>query len=437
MERDRKGRDRIHAMYPVGGLFRILRFLRLGGLKADQADRADPINAAIRGNVFFLGLTSLFTDISSEMVISVIPVYLITILRLSPAQFGLIDGLYQGIASIVQLASGLLTDRWRRYKEVAAAGYGLSAACRIGLLTTATGPGIAWVLILDRLGKGLRTAPRDALISLSVSQQQLGVAFGIHRAMDAMGAMLGPILAFALLALIPGAFDVVFMTSFCVALVGLAVLVFFVKNHSATAQDGEASVDLASAVGLLRHRTFRRLFLSTLALSLMTISDAFVYLALQREFNLSSGAFPLLYVVTSLSYLVLAMPAGRLADRWGRLEVFASGYGLLLFLYSLLLWAPPGPILLVMVLLTLGAHYASTEGVLMALGGGLLPEALRSSGLAILSTATALARLAASTLFGILWTQLGLGPAIGVFLIGLIAALAMTLTMLRRARRNA
>jgi MFS family permease len=371
------------------------------------------------------------------MVISVIPVYLITILRLSPAQFGLIDGLYQGIASIVQLASGLLTDRWRRYKEVAAAGYGLSAACRIGLLTTATGPGIAWVLILDRLGKGLRTAPRDALISLSVSQQQLGVAFGIHRAMDAMGAMLGPILAFALLALIPGAFDVVFMTSFCVALVGLAVLVFFVKNHSAKAQDGEASVDLASAVGLLRHRTFRRLFLSTLALSLMTISDAFVYLALQREFNLSSGAFPLLYVVTSLSYLVLAMPAGRLADRWGRLEVFASGYGLLLFLYSLLLWAPPGPILLVMVLLTLGAHYASTEGVLMALGGGLLPEALRSSGLAILSTATALARLAASTLFGILWTQLGLGPAIGVFLIGLIAALAMTLTMLRRARRNA
>jgi MFS family permease len=371
------------------------------------------------------------------MVISVLPIYLITILRLSPAQFGVIDGLYQGVASLVQLASGLVTDRWRKYKEVAGAGYAVSAVCRLGLLGTGTGPGIAAILILDRLGKGFRTAPRDALISLSVPRDHLGLAFGVHRAMDAMGAMLGPIIAFALLALIPGAFDVIFVSSFCIALVGLAVLMFFVENLRSSEREPEAPVDLTSALGLLRDGTFRRLFVSALMLSLTTVSDAFVYLALQRELNLGSGAFPLLYVVTSLSYLVLAVPAGRLADRAGRLTVFCGGYGLLLGLYALLLWGSPGPLLLVTALLTLGAHYAATEGVLMALGSAHLPEAVRSSGLAILTTGTAVARFGASALFGLLWTQLGLELAIGIFLLGLIGALAITLAMLPRGAARA
>jgi MFS family permease len=418
-------------MYPVGSWFRFLKFLRPGGAGGTLAEQPR-IASVARGNVFFLGLTSLFTDISSEMVISVLPIYLITILRLSPAQFGVIDGLYQGVASIVQLASGVVTDRWRKYKEVAAAGYGLSALCRLGLLTTATGPGIATVLIVDRLGKGLRTAPRDALISLSVPREQLGIAFGVHRALDAMGAMLGPIVAFALLALIPGAFDVVFVTSFCVALVGLAVLFFFVENRRPVGGIVEASVDLNSALRLLHGGPFLRLFLCSVMLSLTTVSDAFVYLALQRELNLASAAFPLLYVVTSLSYLVLAVPAGRLADRVGRVNVFAAGYGLLLVLYGMLLWASPGPLLLIAVLLTLGAHYAATEGVLMALGSAQLPDAVRSSGLALLTTGSTVARFGASAMFGLLWTKFGLAPVVGIFLVALTGALVVTIVTLRR-----
>ena len=149
-------------MYPVGSWLRFLNFLRRGDSHS-SATAAPLISPAIRGNVIFLGLTSLLTDVSSEMVISVLPIYLITILRLSPAQFGLIDGLYQGVAALVQLASGILTDRWRKYKEVAGAGYALSAVCRIGLLTSGTASGKAAVLVPDRLGKGVRTAPRDAL----------------------------------------------------------------------------------------------------------------------------------------------------------------------------------------------------------------------------------------------------------------------------------
>jgi MFS family permease len=424
-------------MYPVGTWLRFLAFLRRDRARVEGATpRSELVPRGIRGNVFFLGLTSLLTDISSEMVISVLPIYLITILRLTPAQFGIIDGLYQGVAAVFQLASGFVTDRWRRYKEVAAAGYGLSALCRIGLLTSGTAPAIAGVLVVDRLGKGIRTAPRDALISLSAPREQLGQAFGVHRAMDAAGAMLGPILAFALLALLPGAFDVVFVTSFLVALIGLAVLAFFVENRRERIDNSE-SLRFHEVLHLFRNRSFTRLFVCTVLLSLTTVSDAFVYLVLQRQLNLASGSFPLLYVFTSLSYLLLAVPAGRLADRVGRLRVFVAGYGVLVILYAILLTMAPSRTLLLLTLLILGIHYASTEGVLMALGSGVLPEEVRSSGLAGLTTGTAVARFAASALFGLAWNEFGLTAAIASFTIGLSAALGVSIWILPKGKLDA
>ena len=190
-------------------------------------------SAAIPRNVIFLGLTSLLTDISSEMVVSILPIYLVGFLGLSLVQFGIVDGLYQGVAGVTQLGSALLTDRWRRYREMAAAGYIASTLCRAGLLFTTTWTGITALLTLDRLGKGVRTAPRDALISLSVPRERLGFAFGVHRAMDAVGAMLGPVVAFAILGSIQNGFDVVFVTSLCLSIVGVAVLGFFVENRRA------------------------------------------------------------------------------------------------------------------------------------------------------------------------------------------------------------
>jgi MFS family permease len=418
-------------MYPVGSWLRFLTLLRRGR----SLSAAYPLSVA--PNVVFLGLTSLLTDISSEMVISCLPIYLITILRLTPAQFGIIDGLYQGVGGVVQLASGVVTDRWRKYKEMAGAGYALSALCRVGLLTGATGPQIAGVLVVDRLGKGIRTAPRDALISLSVPRDQLGLAFGVHRAMDAAGAMLGPILAFALLAAIPGAFDVVFVTSFLVAVIGLAVLVFFVENRRPSVVPNPDLVRIAAVGHLFGNLAFARLFVCTVLLSLTTVSDAFVYLVLQRELNLASGSFPLLYVFTSFSYLLLAVPAGRLADAVGRVKVFVAGYAVLVVLYGLLLFLTPSLSLLVIVLITLGAHYAATEGVLMALGSGILPETVRSSGLAVLSTGTAVARFAASALFGLVWSHFGLTVAVAAFMAGLSSAVVATMVAVPKGAPHA
>src|SRR4051794_12572358 len=148
----------------------------------------------ISPTVWALGFTSMLTDVSSEMVASVLPMYLVLQLGISPVAFGVIDGLYQGIAALVRIAGGVLADRSRRYKELAAVGYGLSAACRLLILAAgAAWTTIAGVVAIDRIGKGLRTAPRDALISLRSRSEDLATAFGVHRALDAAGAFIGPV----------------------------------------------------------------------------------------------------------------------------------------------------------------------------------------------------------------------------------------------------
>jgi MFS family permease len=318
-----------------------------------------------------------------------------------------------------------MTDRSQRYKEMAGLGYLASAVCRIGLLMTTAWTGIAAVLTLDRLGKGIRTAPRDALISLSTPREALGTAFGVHRALDAAGAMLGPIIAFVVLAWIPGGFDVVFVASLSAAVIGLAFLGFFVDNRTPQSAAGGRGLGLRDLLVLLVIPQYRHLIVCAIALSLVTVSDAFVYLALQRQTNLATGAFPLLYVMTALGYLALAVPAGRLADRVGRFRVFIGGYTLLLLADLVLLTGSGGWGLVAGVLLLMGAHYATTEGVLMALGSVILPESARASGLAMLTTAIATARLGSSLLFGLVWSAWGLQSAILAFLIGLTAAVIL------------
>lgn len=154
------------------------------------------VRPRVSRTVLLLGYTSMFTDISAEMVSTILPLYLVFSLNMSPLAFGVIDGLYLGAAALVRIFGGFLADRTRRHKEVAVAGYALSAVSRFGLLIV----GNVWtllagVVLIDRLGKGIRTAPRDALISLSSEQKELATAFGVHRALDTAGAMIGPLIA--------------------------------------------------------------------------------------------------------------------------------------------------------------------------------------------------------------------------------------------------
>src|SRR5690349_16858656 len=297
-----------------------------------------PGRTAVGATVLALGAVSLITDISSEMVTAVLPVYLVTGLGLSPLGFGLLDGVHNGFSAVVRLAGGHLADRGGRHKTVAAIGYGASAVCKPLLLLVHSLPLIGAVLAADRTGKGLRTAPRDALISLSSPPSAHGRAFGIHRAMDTAGALMGPLVAFVILRQAADGYDAVFTVSACVAVTGVLVLLLFVPGRPA---DGGAApagdrASLRAALALLGRRDLRRLAICALLLGLATVSDSFVYLVLQHRFDVPVQWFALLPLGTSAAFLTLTVPLGRLADRFGRWRVFLGGHVLLLAAYGLL-----------------------------------------------------------------------------------------------------
>jgi len=392
--------------------------------------------SAVSRTVVLLGMTSLLTDVSSESLTAVLPLYFMLELRMTPLQFGLLDGLYQGSSALVRVAGGLVADAGRRYKPVAFVGYALSAFCKLGLLLvgSAWAP-IAAILMIDRLGKGLRTAPRDALITLSSEPTRLGEAFGAHRAMDTVGAVVGPVLAFAVLAAAPGAYDAVFVMSFAVALVGLAVLGLFVRDQSGepgpAAHGSHARARLRAAFA---SRRFRALVVAGGVLGLLTASDALIYLLLQRRGAVPTTFFPLLFVGTALVYLFLALPVGRLADRWGRHRVFLAGHVLVFAIYLLLMATELPRAGIVACVALLGAYYAATDGVLSALASSVLQEQQLTTGLAVVSTITALARLLASSLFGAVWNWWGPTDALEVFAAGLVVAGALAAGLLRVGR---
>ncbi|MBO0797662.1 MAG: MFS transporter [Blastocatellia bacterium] len=402
-----------------------LEWIERRKLRSEAAPSSAQI-ASVSPVVWKLGLTSFLTDISSEMVNSALPVYLVLHLHLSPLQYGTIDGVYNGLSVvIVSLAAGLMADRWKRHKEVAMFGYGLSAVCK--LLFFAAGGIWGWLIVatgLDRLGKGIRTSPRDALISLNTPSPLMASAFAVHRTLDAGGALLGPIVAFVLLALLPGGFDVLWLASFLIALLGLSCLWLYVPNPSESLISAVGVISRKLLSSLIGSRRFVILAVCGLFLAVGTVGDGFIYLILQERGGTNSGFLPLYYVATAASYMLFSIPAGICADKFGRGSVFLSGYALLGLIYFLLLWLPAiGPAAQASCLLLLGLYYAGTEGVLMAMASAVIPAELRTSGLAILVTAVALGKMVSSFLFGWLWDTHGINVAIITFVAILLTAL--------------
>ncbi|MFJ9724069.1 MFS transporter [Streptomyces sp. NPDC101209] len=415
---------------------------------ADQGRRRGPVSG-VAPVVLVLGTVSLITDISSEMVTAVLPLYLVTTLGFSPLGFGTLDGVYNGVSALVQLTGGHLADRVRNHKLMAGLGYGLSALCKPLLLLAGSVGALGTVLALDRTGKGLRTAPRDAMISLSTPAGRQGRAFGVHRAMDTTGALLGPLTAFLILRAAADGYDAVFGVSACVAVLGVLVLVLFVPGKrrapdppgtpgagGAAAEEGAVGrqpVRVREALALLRLPRLRALAGCAALLGLTTVSDAFVYLLLQRRAGIAEEWFPLLPLGTAAVFLLLAVPVGALADRIGRRTVFLAGHAVLLTGYALLLWAPAAPALPFLVLALHGVFYAATDGVLPAALAGVVPDHLRASGLAIVGTSQALARFCCSLAFGAAWTLWGPGPALAGSAAGLLCCAVVAGVVLRPA----
>ncbi|WP_405853019.1 MFS transporter [Streptomyces sp. NBC_00090] len=413
----------------------------------------------VPGTVLALGAVSLVTDVSSEMVTAVLPLYLVVGLGLSPLQFGLLDGVSTGATALVRILGGATADRGGRHKQVAGLGYALSACSRLGLLLAGgSAGGIAAALATDRLGKGVRTAPRDALITLHSPPEELGRAFGTHRAMDTTGALLGPLAAFALLWATAEAYEAVFAVSFCVGVFGVLLWVLLVPGRRRAAGRGSAAgrgrvvgrgrpeaPDARPAaeaaprarggvLAALNSPAYRRILLCAALLGAATVGDAFLYLLLQQRLELDATWFPFLPLGAAAVYLLLAVPAGRLADRTGRRGPLLYGHGALLLAYGLLLAPAPDALLLTGVLVLIGTFYAATDGVLMALTGPFLAEGRQAAGLAVVQTAQALARLGAAVAFGAVWTASGPRTALVAALLALAAALCAAARLLPAAR---
>jgi len=384
----------------------------------------------VAGTVLLLGVVSLLTDVSSESVSSVLPLYLTGALGLGPLAYGFVDGLYQGVSALVRILGGWVSDRVDRPKWVAVGGYGLSALARLLLLPAGGLAGVTAVITTDRLGKGLRTAPRDAMISASTEPAMLGRAYGVHRAMDTTGALIGPLLAFGILLWLPGSYRSVFVVSFVFAVIGLAVLMLLVPDlrPRQAALDPDAAAPAARTAPswrLLADPRLSRLLVVAGVLGLLTIGDGFLYLALQRRDQFATEYFPLLYVGTNFAYLALAIPLGRLADRVGRAKVFVGGHVALVLAYVAAGGPFAGVAATIACLLLLGTFYASTDGLLAALAGRLVDLPVRTSGIATAQTVVAAARFASSLGFGLLWVSLGRSGALWVVAAALTVALPL------------
>jgi MFS family permease len=399
-------------------------------LSALARDARNPLQWQVPPNVWGLGITSMLTDVSSEMVISILPAYLVMTSGLAPLALGIATGLHEGGPLLAAWAGGLMADRSARRKLTAGVGYAVSALCRLGWLAFSgrTLPAVATLVLGDRIGKAIRTAPRDAVISLSVHPDQLSTAFGVHRALDAAGAAAGPVLAFVVLWQLPHRYDVVFFTSFIVALLGVLALALLVVEPGERRAGSRHVTFGAEALAVFADASVRRVLILAAAFGLVTIGDAFLYLLLVQRSAAGPEWIPLLYTGTAAAFLVLAIPVGYLADRIGRRRVFVLGHGFLVVSYlSAFSGASAWPWNAILCVAVLGAYSAASEGVLASLASSLLPIRARALGLAWVATAVSVARLCSAVSFGFLWTRAGDRIAVLLFTAALVAVICVAL----------
>jgi MFS family permease len=375
----------------------------------------------LRGNVLWLSAASFLNDAASEMIYPLLPLFLTGVLGAGPAFLGVIEGVAESASSLLKLAGGWVSDRFGRRKGLVAWGYGIAAVGRplIGLAATAWQ--VLAIRFADRVGKGLRTAPRDALLAESVPEGRRGAAFGLHRAADHAGAMVGPLLASGLLLLFPGQLRLVFGLALVPGLLTLLVVLLAVREPAAAPAPG-----LAPPRPRLRELgpVFPRYLAVLLLFTLGNASDAFLLLR-ARELGVAVALIPILWVALHLSKTAWSVVGGALADRVGPRATILAGWGVYAAVYAgfALASAPWHAWALFVVY---GLFFGLTEAPEKALVAALAPAAARGSAFGAYHLAVGLGALPASLLFGALWEALGAEVAFGAGAgIALLAALLL------------
>ncbi len=383
-------------------------------------------------NVIILGIASFLTDVSSEMVYPLIPLYLTSArIGATPAIVGLIEGLSESIASLLRVFSGYWSDRLQQRKSITILGYASSAVGKFLLYVSTSWPIVFAGRLTDRFGKGIRTAPRDALIADSTDAKTRGNAFGLHRALDSAGASLGVILAYIFFISFHDDFGSIFLISLIPAFLGIVVL-FFVREQMARRRARATPTpvrepwwrDLRTRWQELDRRL--KVFLIIVFLFALGNSSNQFLLLRAKDRGFDDATVILMYLVFNIVYTVASWPAGRLSDRVGRKALLVLGsltYGVVYLGFAL-----ANPLQLWGMFATYGLYIAFTEGVEKALVSDIAPADLRATLIGLHATFTGFGLLPASLLAGFLWDTFG--PAVPFYFggaMGILAAVGLAL----------
>lgn len=382
--------------------------------------------------VFALAAVSLLTDASSEMIYPLLPIFLSGVLGASATALGAIEGAAESVAALLKLGSGVWSDRLTRRKPLVVFGYGLASVVRplIGLAHSAWQVGA--LRVTDRIGKGIRTSPRDALIADAVTLTQRGAAFGLHRAGDHLGGVLGPVLAFALIQLFGFSLRTVFLLAAIPAALSLLVLIVGVREGAAPrAHAAGVRVAEAASLGAQFWKYISVLFLFALG----NASDAFLLLR-ASALGVAQAHIPLLWAAHHVVKAIANVRGGALSDRVGRRPLIVAGWAVYAVVYLAFArastawhaWA---------LFLGYGLYFGLTEGVEKAFVADLVPARLRGTAFGWFNFALGVAAFPASLIFGVLWDKRGPATAFGVAAALAAVASVLLLMMVRGPRRHA
>jgi len=357
---------------------------------------------AIPKTVWALGFVSLCMDLSSELVHALLPVYMTVVLGASMVAVGLVEGIAEATASIVKLFSGAISDKMARRKPLVVLGYGLAALSKPLFPLAASVTLVLFARFMDRLGKGIRGSPRDALIADVTSHGQRGTAFGLRQALDTMGAILGPLAAIGLMFLFASDIRTVLWFAVIPAVVAVVVLVIWVREPAAH-RSAKKPLSRASLREFSGH--FWLVVALTAVMTLARFSEAFLVLRAQ-ELGLALALVPIVLVVMNVAYTAIAYPAGIAADRGHRNALLAWGL-LALVVADLVIAATATMWMLFAGIVLWGAHMGLTQGLLSAMVADAAPQKLRGTAFGVFHFVSGVALLAASVLAGWLWSAFG------------------------------
>lgn len=363
-------------------------------------------------NVKALGWTSLFNDFSSEMILSILPAFLTSVLGAGAAALGFVEGIADAAANITKIFSGRLSDKWGKHKGIAVVGYIIAVSSRPFYLMAQSVGAVVLLRFFDRVGKGFREPPRDALISLSIERSESGKSFGFHRMMDQIGGLLGPLTAFLILLFLPTSYTTIFIVAFIVGLFAIVPFAFVkdIPNHK---ESGE-KIKLIPAKKL--SRKFRLFLFSMTILSAGSLPLAVLLLAVPAS-GMALALIPLVYAAYSLSFTLFSMKAGEIADKIGPEKVIVAGYIVLLISY-LIIGIVETPPAVFGGFIILGFFSALTQGVQRAYTSLHTDPDHRGAAFGYFNAAIGVGAMLAGIVGGLIW-QFG-GASLALLLASLV-----------------